>query len=349
MDDAQNENDWLENYRRSLLERNSRELYARRQSIEDFRQYCQGFGIALEETQFEYIPAIGVVAIHPNLLEVLNPELRRDKEGLVDCVQLLDHYTKSDINPGYLYAEKYMAMLSSVFRRGMNGGANWAPRFVDEYWRLDDPGIRSHILLDFDRVRVNVDNTCYFEEEAWYGAPFREAICSIADGCTYFRPPLDLEPRFVAILFNSTYSLEILWSTKGRYRTFQALEFKSDGTTIERNGQHVHPARYLHAEYDVEAESFVHFDGAVQYYAHADYLKRRGPDYQQEVNQGRRIKAASEKAFKFDGRIPVEVWVRLCSHYCTGNPLVIEYFSGTYPQHIVDALDRMKQCRDGVT
>jgi len=301
------------------------------------------------EEQFEFIPTIGVVATQPNLLEKLDPELHRGKEGLVDCVQLFGHYTKSNVNPGYLYAENYMVMLSSVFRRGMNGGANWAPRFVDEFWRLDDPGIESYISLDFNRVRINVDDICYFEEDTWYGAPFREDIRSIPDRSTYLRPPQDLKPELVASVFNSIYSLEVFWRTKGKFRTFQALEFKNDDITIDHNGQQVHPARYLHAEYDVEAGSFVHFDGAVQYYANVDYLIRRDTNFQQNMRHGHMIKAASEKAFKLNGRISVELWVKLCSHYCTGNPLVIEYFSGAYPQHIVDALDLMRRHRDGVT
>lgn len=332
MTDTQTESEWLESYRRSLLEQNKRELDAKRQTIEDFRHYCQGLGIVLAEEQFKFIPPIGVVATHPNLLEKLDPWLHRDKEGLVDCAQLFGRYAKSKVSPGYLYGEKYMVMLSPVFRRGMNGGANWAPRFVDEFWRLDDPGVESYISLDFDRVRVNVDDTYYIEADTWYGAPFREAIESIPDGSTYLRPPQDRKPELTAFFFDSTYSLEVFWSTKGNFRTFQAIEFKNEDVTIERNGQQFHPARYLHAEYNVEAGSFVHFDGAVQYYANADYLIRRDTNFQQNVSHGHISKAASEKSFKLNGLVSVELWVKLCSHYCTGNPLVMEYFSGAYPR-----------------
>jgi hypothetical protein len=333
--------EWLKKYRKSLLEQNERELKAKRQTIEEFKAHCRAIGLALDDGDFEFVPPIGVVATHPGILCVLDPNFHRDKEGLVACEELFARYTKSDVNPGYLNSKNYMVMLSQVFRRGMSSHCNWAPRFVDEFWDLEDPRIESYVSLDFDRVRVNVDNTCYFERDTWHGALFREDIRSIPDGSVYLRPPLGLKPEHVAFLFKSTYSLEVSWSTKGKFRTFQALEFKTDDMTIERNGQHVHPTRYLHAQYDVEAGAFVHCDGAVQYYTNADYLRRRDTTFQQNVSRGHMIKAASEKAFKLNGQIAVELWVSLCSHYCTGNPLIIEYFSGTYPQYIVDVLARL--------
>lgn len=346
MDDNAEE-EWLENYRRSLLERNQTELEAKRQTIEKFKSHCKELGLKLDDGDFEFIPTIGVVAKHPNILSLLDPEIRRDKEGLVSCEELFSRYEKSVTNPGYLCGEENMVMLNQVFRRGLSSHGNWAPRFVDELWRLDEPEIDAYISLDFDRVRVNVDNSCYFEEDTWYGAPFRKVIRSIPDGSTYLRPPQDLKQEHVAIFFASTYSLEMHWNTKGKLRTFQALEFRNDDIRLERNGAHVHPAKYLHAEYDLEAERFVHFDGAVQYYSETDYLLRRDSDFQKNVSRGDLIKADSEKAFRFNGDVSHEIWTKFTSHFLTGDPLVIEYFSGAYPPNVEEALARMRQHRDG--
>jgi len=349
MSDMSNPNEWFEKYRKTLLEQNQRKLEEKRQTIEEFKSHCSGIDLSLEDDNFEFIPPIGVVATHPDILCALDPNLHRDKEGLVACENLFARYTKSNVNPGYLYSKNYMVMLSQVFRRGMSSHANWAPRFVDEFWDLDEPEIESYISLDFDRVRVNVDNSCYFERDTWYGAPFSESIQTIPDGSVWLRPPQDLKQEFVAFFFASTYSLEVHWNTKGRFRTFQALEFKNEDVTLEHKGQEVHPARYLHAEYDLDIEAFVHFDGAVQYYQESEYLLRRGTNFHQNVNQGYFVKAESHKAFKLNGVVPIETWVKFCSHFLTGDPLVIEYFSGVYPPHISEALERMRQQGDVVT
>lgn len=165
----------------------------------------------------------------------------------------------------------------------------------------------------------------------------------------YLRPPQDLKQELVALFFASTYSLEVHWNTKGRLRTFQALEFKNEDVRLEHNGQEVHPARYLHAEYDLDTGTFVHFDGAVQYYQASEYLRRRGTNFQQNVSQGHFVKAESNKVFKLNGVVPIETWVKFCSQFLTGDPLVVEYFSGAYPPHVSEALERMRQHRDGVT
>jgi len=80
-----------------------------------------------------------------------------------------------------------------------------------------------------------------------------------------------------------------------------AIEFKNDEIQVNRYGTTVHPVKYLHAEYDLNAERMVHFDGAIQYYPTDEYLIRRDSSFQQNVSHGDLIKANSEKAFKLNG------------------------------------------------
>lgn len=335
--------------RKSVEEECRIELEAHRETIERFQAHCHGLGLDLADDNFRFVAPIGVIACSPNIVQVLDARAIPDKEGLLPCADLFSRYRKSVVNPGYLYGDNYMLMLTPLFRRGMSLGGNWAPRFVDEFWALDDPNIKAYIALDQHRVRISVDDRCYMEADTWFGAPFGNSISAIPDGSTYLRPPLDIKQDLVAFVFASTYSLEVYWSTKRNLRTFQAIEFKNDDITVSLQGDVCHPARYLHAEYDLTTKHFIHFDGAVQYFRPDEYRVRRDVTFEQNVNLGHAVKARSVKAFKLNGVVSNKVWVNLCSHFCAADPLVIEYFSGAYPSHVTEAIERLRSHGGGVT
>ncbi|MHA1615678.1 MAG: hypothetical protein ACTSYJ_12600 [Candidatus Thorarchaeota archaeon] len=343
------DDDWLKRYRNTFILSSQEELNSVHKMVEEFKSYAKGFGLELDTSNIEFVSTIGVVAKHPNILGILDPQIHRDKEGLVACSDLYNRYRKISVNPGYLAGDNYMVMLNKVFRRGMRSYNNWAPRFVDEFWKIDEPETDAYISLDFNRVRVNVDNRRYIEMDTWYGAPFQEKIRSIPDGSVYLRPPQDLRHTDIMFMFAATYSLEVFWSTKEQLRTFQALEFKTDDVSREKNGKDMHPAKYLHAVYNINSEQFEHFDAAVQYYSDEEYFLRRDRNFRQNVGQGNRVKAISEKAFKLNGHVATDLWVKLTSHYLSGDPLVLEYFTGTLPAHVIKALNRMRQQRDILT
>ena len=94
---------------------------------------------------------------------------------------------------------------------------------------------------------------------------------------------------------------------------------------------------------DLNLNIFRHFDGAVHYYTEDEYLYRRDSDFNCNVKKSMQVKPCSEKLFKFNGNISVDMWVEFCSHFFTGNPLVIEYFSGSYPEHINDTLVKIRK------
>lgn len=155
------------------------------------------------------------------------------------------------------------------------------------------------------------------------------------------RPPLGLSPSHLEFFFASAYCLDIKWSQEGSVKTFQALELKAENVTVEFNEQRFHPARYLHAEYDMTANAFRHFDGAVQLYTEEEYLTRRDSDFNHNLKNADQIKARSKKMFKLNGKLQVSDWVELCCHFLTANPLGHEYFSGSYPSHIRDVLEKL--------
>lgn len=61
------------------------------------------------------------------------------------------------------------------------------------------------------------------------------------------------------------------WVTKERIKAFQAEEFKTEKIKISKDGLASYPARYIHAEYNVDKQHFRHFDGAIHFYTESKY------------------------------------------------------------------------------
>lgn len=344
--DDVDEKEWLDNYQRQRFRENEKMLSKHENDIKEFSQYCYSVGVDLDQKRFSYIPTIGVVCEYPNILSKLAPDLIEDKEGLFKWDNLTSLFSVKKLNPGYFYSQKYMAMASPVFRRGMQGVNNWTPRFIDIYWHLEDQSIDAYLGLDKDRVRVNVDDSCYMELDAWYGAPFNEDISKIADGVTNLRPPSDLDKCYLDFLFSDAYALDICWSTKGNIKSFQALEFKGHGKVIKLNDQNLHPVRYIHAEYDLKKNEFRHFDGAIQYHTVEEYCIRKDSNFRHNIKDNSKIKPMSVKVFKLNGSVPVEMWTELSCHFFANNPLMYEYYSGGYPPHLLDTLEKIRAHRE---
>jgi hypothetical protein len=117
---------------------------------------------------------------------------------------------------------------------------------------------------------------------------------------------------------------------------------KTENVQIERSGRRYFPARYLHAEFDLSANCFRHFDGAIQLFTEEEYLQRRESDFNMTMKNPAHVKARSTKVFKINGRLDTRKWVEFCSHFFAANPLIFEYFSGVYPKHITEALERIR-------
>jgi len=340
------ENEWIENYKQQLLRENEMMLSKHEKTINEFEIHCHSIGITLDREDFSFIPTIGIVCEHPNILTKLIPDLAVDKEGLLKWDGLSSLFDIKLMNPGYFYTNNFMAMASPVFRRGLHGVNNWAPRFIDIFWQLNDPSIDVYICLDQDRVRVNVDSSCYMEADTWYGAPFNDDIAKIEDGVTHLRPPADLDAHYLGFLFNDAYALDICWNTKNNIKSFQALEFKGKEKTVVLNNKEFHPVRYVHAEYDLEKGEFRHFDGAIQYHTIEEYNVRKDSNFRHNIKDDSKVKPLSVKAFKFNGSISTDMWAEFSSHFFASNPLIHEYFSGAYPAHLVDTLQKIRVHRE---
>lgn len=310
--------------------------------INEFKRYCKSKGLDLHDNNFRYIQTIGIIAQYPGILKILSPELEMDKEGLNNLDNLLKG---AKINPylaGTVQKGNFSLLASPFFRRGYDEETNFTPNFIPLFWHHRSESYNRSILLDMNRVRIDVDGPIYFERDTWYGAKFNENISNIPDGNVKLCPPRDLPEDQISLHFGYTYSLDVKWTTKDGIKSIQLEEFKTKEVTIIKNNKSVHPVRYVHAEYDMNANAFRHFDGALHFYSPDEYITRKDSDFNYNAKNGYQIKTDSIKLFKINGQIPVEMWVELTSHFLYGNPLIVEYFEGKYPEFITNMLLLLK-------
>ncbi len=306
-------------------------------------------GVLLGPSSFEYIQTIGIVANAPGLAKALLGSIHVERDGLFSYNDLAQRLPPSKLQAGYFVGSDYMVMAHPCYRRQMDPKANWAPNFVELFWKFQQPGVTKYIGIDEDRVRINIDDSVYFEHDTWYGAPFDDDVRNIKLGPVKLRPPLDLEPQYLDFIFAKMYCLDIKWSEANGVKTFQALELKTEDVQIVIDGEKYFPARYLHAEFDITANSFRHFDGAIQYFLKDEYLQRRDSNFNMSQKNSAHIKARSKKVFKLNGMFETKTFVELCSHFYTANPLTFKYFTGAYPAHVIDFLSKLQTRKESST
>lgn len=332
----------LERYIKHLEVEEKKQLTQNLELISRFRLFCLEKGLSLKDENFRYLQTIGIVAISPNILYSLCPAIVFDKEGLVDFNILKKVLKIHKMRPGMIVNENFLILASPYFRRGYYEENNFAPRFIELFWSLDNLDCEQYISLDANRLRVDVNGPLYFERDTWYGARFNKKIEDICDGVVKLRPPSDINVTDIGYFFANAYSLDILWTTKGGIKTFQLEEFKTEEITVNLDSEIYYPVRYIHAEYDLETSCFRHFDGAIHFYTKEEYFQRRESDFNYNEKSSTHLKPKSMKLFKFNGNIPVEVWIKFTSQFLTGNPLIIEYFQDEYPDYVNDALLRIR-------
>lgn len=324
------------------LENHSRERLAKAADlISAFTALAASKGMILSTESFEYIQTAGIVAKAQGIARSLLGPIKTERDGLLPFNEIASRFPPSPHYEGCFAGPDFILMAHPYYRRGMHPDNNWAPRFIDLFWQFDGPDIEKYIALDENRVRIDVGGLGYFEADTWYGAPFDEDIRNIKTGIAKLRPPPDLESRYVSLFFAGAYCLDIKWSESDGIKSFQALEMKTEDIRINVGGQHYFPARYLHAEFDLAANCFRHFDGSIQLFTEEEYFQRRDSDFNMTMKNPAHIKARSSKVFKINGPLKTADWVEFCCHFYAANPLTFEYFSGEYPKHIIESLEKI--------
>lgn len=334
--------DFEEDYFESLRQEEKEVLVKNAGKIAAFKETMKRVGVSLGDEHFRYFQTTGVVASYPNIIFFLYPNLCNDKEGLINFKALCQNFERKHFLNGYLVGADCTLMAHPYFRRSYHEANNFAPRFIEHFWNADHVDIDPFIALDTDRVRINVSDAGYVELDTWFGAQFNRNVESIADGIVKLRPPSDIKSHHVSFFFSDAYSLDIKWATKDKIKSFQAEEFKTEQVILYKDGIRYYPVRYIHAEYVLDEKYFRHFDGAIHFYTEEEYYKRRDADFNYNNKNQSKIKTLSQKLFKMNGKVSVDTWIEYCSHFYSGNPLMIEYFSGAYPKHILEMLEMVR-------
>lgn len=329
-------------YFADLVNRPQKKLADAADLIAKFTAFAASKGVNLTADSFEYIQTTGIVANAPGIARALLGPLKVERDGLLSFNEILNQLPHGSYSEGCFWGDDFILMAHPCYRRGMSSLNNWAPRFIDIFWGLDGPGIEKYIALDENRVRIDLDVGGYVEADTWYAAPFDEDVRNLKSAIGKLRPPLDLESRHISSLFADVYCLDIKWSESDGIKTFQALEVKTEKVRMEVGGKYYFPARYLHAEFDIAANCFRHFDGAIQLFTEEEYFQRRDSDFHMTMKNSAHVKARSHKVFKVNGPLQTKDWVELCCHFYVANPLTFEYFNGEYPRHLTETLARIK-------
>lgn len=338
----------IKNQMKYLAEEKTKELAKNEDLISAFIEFCKDYDIDLKTTDFDYHPGLGILCNFKTIALKINPTIKLDKEGLVDYGKLTNVFRKEPFYEGSLYGKNYILFASQYFRRGFGGHNNFAPRFIEHFWKQNFNDNEVSIALDLDRVRIDVDGPTFIEEDTWYGGKFGEDISKIKDGVTNLRPPQYLNEFELEFLFASAFALDIYWYSYENIKVFQALEFKQPNATIKIKGNSYFPVRYVHAEYDLDRGVFRHFDGAIQFYTEAEYYERRENNFNSKTKGEYQVKSTSKKLFKINGDFSVDDWINFISHFFAKNPLILEYFDGKEPEYLVQYLAVLKKSK-GIT
>ena len=323
------------------------ELSLAHEAISNAISKCKGLGIDVDQAHVSYIRTIGVCLNYPDIARLVCPELERDDEDLVSASSIRRELKISAFDPGYHFKDDFGVMMHPYFRRGYHPKSNYAPRFVEEFWMLQNADISSSIAIDDNRLKIYTDGSSYMERDTWYGAKFEKDIGQVDNGLVKMRPSPYLLPLDIDFYFHGNQSLDIKWSQKGSIKTFQAEEFKTEIATVLIGGEPYFPARYIHAEYDLERGCFRHFDGAIHLYDFDEYVQRLDSDFNYNAKSPKKIKADAVKVFRMDGAIPHHTWSDFCSHFLTGNPLMHEYFNGCNTPKIESLIQLRKAQSEG--
>lgn len=328
-------------WKESLEQEAKEKLEKNAELIDKFITYASQQGVILQKSDFSYIPTIGIVVRYPDIVKILHPELVVDKDNLVKSSLLKVLFTRHPMGKGYLYAVNHMLFAHPFYRREYQENANYAPRLVDYLWDFKEDSTELSVALDWNRLRIDINNLFCLEFDTWYGAKFKKEIYRIPDGIAKLVPPPELEQSDAEIFFGNVKALNIKWTTSENIRTFVAEEIKGENEIIILEGKKYHPVKYVHSEYGLDEQCFIHLDGAVHLYTEEEYALIVCADMNYNQKEPVNVKSKSVKLFKMNGVIGLEIWQLYVSQFFCQDPLIFEYFEGRYPDHIHDVLKKL--------
>lgn len=244
-----------------------------------------------------------VLATVPNLAKYV------DDDGLVSIISFNADGYGFDIGETRLH---YHQLLRRDFIGSMNYG------LISDVLRIGaQTGNEARLAYDDRRVTARSEFSGSIEEDFWHGPHLTDEFLDdpYATGHTVHRYP-EGDPR---LLFGYL-AVDAQWSLHNERQKVLQMEELVLPTSELVSGYHV--LRYLHAIRDIEAEEFIHCDGAVRCYTSEQYFNR-----QSEKVHTTGKSARYRKLFRIDGSISTDDWSNVVVGWFRGNRLVEEYLS----------------------
>lgn len=255
-----------------------------------------------------------IAYVDEGLTAKLFPDLfsQNDKDGLVPLSYLKKSFTylgqgvfKHNKSSLAIYAHQF-------FRRTQSRFNNFHFHFLDELMNLaDKEDMTIRICIDEDMIGYAPSYHESGELEFHYGPQYSDNIDEIKPGITRHNCN-ESEKNYYEV-----DSTEFFWKKDENEKIFEMEELKLHPAPMDE----LYHCRYIHSIYDSSKKEFVHFDGAMRSYDENSMTERSGKTFLQFGK-----KAIYKKLFRVDGKLPLDKWKLLITHYYQNNPLIYEYF-----------------------
>ena len=237
---------------------------------------------------------------------------QNDKDGLVPISHLLKSFTY--LGQGiFKHNDSQLAIYAHpFFRRTQSRFNNFHFYFLDELMGLsENTDLTIRIGIDEDMIGYAPTYHETRELEFHYGPKYSDSIDEIKPGIT----------RHVCNDNEKSYyevdSTEFFWKKVENDKIFEMEELRAYPAPADD----LYHCRYIHSIYNSNRKEFVHFDGAMRSYNEDTMNERSAKSF---VQFGK--KAIYKKLFRIDGKLPLDKWKLLITHYYQNNPLIYEYF-----------------------
>ena len=239
-----------------------------------------------------------------------------------DLIQIRDLLIEFDYKFQGVFIHKTLPLCiyaDSFFRRSLSRHNCFHYNFLDKFMLFkDNDEVVLKIAIDWDLIGYAPTLLPTMEFDYWFGPKYTDEIDKIEPGLT----------KHLTNEFERNYyqlsSTEFFWKINKNLREFELEELReSEAPTL----QDFYGCRYIHSIYDTDKSTFVHFDGAIRGYDSDLYFERID---QKMTEFGRR--SQYKKLFRMDGKIEINVWKSLITHYMQSNPLIYEYFNDEKPK-----------------
>lgn len=308
-----------------------------RRLIEEFITFCSEKGVVLTENNFEF-DTYNVFVKKENIVLKLNKDLEI-KDNLINWAILKEDFMVDESNPNFLKSKNYALLLHPLF--DMLNIYGYTPSLIDVIYDIGANKDFS-IAVDLDKIRININEEIDRPLAGW-GAKYKREIDNIDNDISHYYHEENYSKKILNLCFSNSYSLDVKWETREDIKTFQAEELKIEDFQINYKNSTFYPARYFHSTYLLQEKYFNHLDGAIHLYNEEEYLMRINNSLNFNKNSTKKIKPLSIKLFKINGKIDLNEWENLTSKFYAGNPYIVEYFEGVFPESTKKLIDRLNK------